>query len=106
MQDIELAAQAHALMAGNTARDVVGQLGVEGWLTPETRAVLARAHEHLSRVNQMLRLLTDADPPGDLGAGGEAFVAHGMDLPDLAAVTAACDAAAAQAAAVIDEALK
>lgn len=105
MQDIELAAQAHALMAGSDARSLPAQLRVAGWLSPETREVLAQTHGLLASVQQGVKLLTDLDPPGDVGAGGALFVARTMAMPDLAAVEAACDSAAARAETLIDAAL-
>ncbi|CTQ50466.1 glutamine-synthetase adenylyltransferase [Jannaschia donghaensis] len=105
LQDIELAAQAHTLIAGSHARRVADQLTVTGWLDAEGRAVLTQAYDVLASVQQVIKLLTDAEPPGDIGTGGAAFVARTLDLPDLAAVEAACDAAAGRAAQVIDAAL-
>lgn len=105
MQDIELAAQAHALLAGSDARDVAGQLAVEGWLDPEARRTLRAAHDVLASVQQVTRLLTSEDPPGDLGAGGTAFLVRSLGTRDLDAVLAACDAQAERAARAIDAAL-
>ena len=102
MQDIELAAQAHALLAGAEARDVAGQLAVPGWLGPEARATLTQAHALLSTAQQVLRLLADRDPPEALGAGGAAFLARATGEADIAT---AADAAAAQAAEAIAAAL-
>ncbi|WP_281825444.1 glutamine-synthetase adenylyltransferase [Jannaschia rubra] len=105
MQDIELAAQAHALIAGAAERGVAEQLSVDGWLDAAARADLVAAHRLLSRVQQVLRLLTGDDPPGDLGAGGDAFLAKAVGMDDAAAVSAACDVVAAQAAEHVDAAL-
>ncbi len=105
MQDIELAAQVHGLMAGTPARTVAEQLRVEGWLGPDARADLARSHAILASVQQVVKLLTDDEVPGDLGAGAAAFVARSLGLRDLAEVTLACDAAARVAAGHIDAAL-
>lgn len=105
MQDIELAAQAHALLAGSEARDVAGQLAVAGWLDPEGREILRAAHALLASVQQVVRLLTPEDPPGDLGAGGTALLVRSLGTRDLDAVRAACDGQAVRAAQVIDAAL-
>ncbi len=102
MQDIELAAQAHALVAGSPARSVAAQLAHSGWLGAQTRADLARTHALLSRAQQVLRLLSPRDPPEPLGAGGAAFLVRATGEEDMAA---AGDAAAARAAAAIDAAI-
>ncbi|WP_371153333.1 glutamine-synthetase adenylyltransferase [Jannaschia sp. 2305UL9-9] len=105
MQDIELAAQAHALIARADARDVRAQLGVAGWLTAEERACLSDAYDLLARAQQVLRLLSDGDPPGELGTGAEAFLSTSLEQDSADAVAAAMDVAAEQAAVVIDGAL-
>ncbi|WP_299646852.1 glutamine-synthetase adenylyltransferase [uncultured Jannaschia sp.] len=105
MQDIELVAQTHALMAGAPARGVADQMAVAGWLTEAERAELLSAHRFMAGVQQAIRLLTEVDPPDRLGAGGAAFLAQVMDLPSADAVKAACDAVAATAARVIAQAL-
>ncbi|WP_179379568.1 [protein-PII] uridylyltransferase family protein [Jannaschia marina] len=105
VQDIELAAQAHALLAGSEAREVAAQLAVPGWLPEGVRATLTEAHATLSAVRQVGQLLTPADPPGDLGAGGAALLARTLGVADEVAVAAACDAAAERAAAAIASAL-
>ncbi|MEM9796442.1 MAG: glutamine-synthetase adenylyltransferase [Pseudomonadota bacterium] len=105
LQEIALAAQAHALIAGAEVRDVPGQLAAAGWLPVAAREALAAAHGLLSDVQQVTRLLTSADPPGALGAGGEAFLARALGRADADAVAAACDDAAEVAAAAIAAAL-
>ncbi|PWJ20847.1 glutamine-synthetase adenylyltransferase [Jannaschia seohaensis] len=105
MQEIELVAQAHALIAKADARPVVDQLAVPGWLTEEERAVLTATYGTLSDAQQVLRLLSSDAPPGPLGSGGEALLAERMGLPDVAAVAEACDVAADKARAAIEAAL-
>lgn len=105
MQDIELAAQAHALLARCTARGAAEHLAAPGWLDNRARAALARAHRLMADVQQVLRLVTDADPPGQLGAGGAAFLARAVGCDDAEAVADACDRAAREAADLIDAAL-
>ncbi|SDY92548.1 glutamate-ammonia-ligase adenylyltransferase [Jannaschia faecimaris] len=105
MQDIELAAQAHALMAGSKARGLAEQLQIAGWLTPEARIQLTEVHRLLSSVQQLVKLLTDDDPPGTLGIGGGNFIARTLHMEFPSEVISACDAAAAKAAAAIDTAL-
>ena len=105
MRDVELAAQAHALMAGSRARRVRDQLSWPGWLDRATREALSDSHAAMARAQQLVRLLTPDDPPGPLGAGGEAFVAHATGHATLAQLAAAVDAAAEDAAARLDAAL-
>ena len=105
LQDVELAAEAHALLARAPARTVAAQLATFGWLDREARAVLAAAHAAMADARQVLRLLTDRDAPDGLGAGGEAFVARATGHADAASLQAALDAHAAAAAATIDAAL-
>ena len=105
LQDIELAAQAHALMARVPGHQVADQLGAPGWLTEAEREALARAHATLSDTQQVLRLLTGDDPPGELGTGGETFLAETLGEADADAVARACDVVAEQAGVAIDAAL-
>ena len=105
MQDIELVAQTHALMAGTSARGVAEQMEVSGWLAEAERTELLGAHRFLAGVQQALRLLAEAEPPATIGTGGAAFLAKAMDLPSADAVRKACDAVAATAARVIARAL-
>ncbi|MCK0166376.1 glutamine-synthetase adenylyltransferase [Jannaschia sp. S6380] len=105
MQDIELAAQAHALIGCCVMRGAAEHLDASGWLLAETRAELSEAHRLMSDVQQVLRLITDADPPGQLGAGGSEFLARTLGRDDVEAVAAACDAAAERAAELISAAL-
>jgi glutamate-ammonia-ligase adenylyltransferase len=105
MQDVELAAQAHALIAACPRRATADQLAAPGWLDAEARAALARAHALMADTAQLTRLLSRADPPGELGAGGDAWLAGRMGAADRAALEAAIDEAARAAAAAIDAAL-
>ncbi|MEL7183488.1 MAG: glutamine-synthetase adenylyltransferase, partial [Pseudomonadota bacterium] len=105
LQDIELAAQAHALLARRAVRDVPGQLAAEGWLDAEVRTTLTASWRVLSETLQVLRLISAEDPPATLGAGANAFLARTLGLGDVAAVTAACDAARRAAAHALDHAL-
>ncbi|MFO6463164.1 glutamine-synthetase adenylyltransferase [Jannaschia sp. KMU-145] len=106
LQDIALVAQAHMLIAaasgGEIARTVDAQLATDGWLPPEACATLAETHARLSDVQQMLRLITADDPPGDLGTGGLSLLAAITGSDDVAA---SCDVAAGRAEAAIDAAL-
>jgi glutamate-ammonia-ligase adenylyltransferase len=105
MQDIALAAQAHALIARGTVRSVPEQLARSGWLSEGERDALAAAYRTLCDAQQPLRLLSPEDPPATLGTGGAAFLAERMGRPDAEDVARAIDAAAGEAARAIDAAL-
>ncbi|UWQ16540.1 glutamine-synthetase adenylyltransferase [Jannaschia sp. M317] len=105
MQDIELAAQAQAMLACTGVRATSAQLACDGWLTEVERAILIESYRRLSDAQQVLRLLTPKDPPEDLGTGGDAFLATTLGVSDAADVVRLCDAAATAAAEVIDGAL-
>ena len=103
LQDIELAAQAHALMVGASGRDVADQLGFAGWLGEDARAVLSEAHAFMTRVRQVVELLAETAPEeaAGLGRGGAAVLARGTGVA-AEAVAAQCDEQAARAAATIE----
>jgi glutamate-ammonia-ligase adenylyltransferase len=105
MQDVELAAQAHALIGGCQRRGVDEQLDAEGWLDGAAREALASAHRLMSEVVQLTRLLTADDPPERLGTGGDALLARRLAFADRGALEAEIDLRAADAAAAIDAAL-
>lgn len=110
MQDIELCAQAAALMAADPVRQVEGQLraGAQiGWLQGEDAEVLRASHRLFSTVNQAGRLLTERPlDPDELGIGGQGFLARAAgakDAKDLALKLAQAREASAQ---IIDRVLK
>ncbi len=109
LQDIELIAQAGALMHGCGARGVIDGLdsGVAiGWLKDADRAALGHAYALCWTVLQAARLLSDKPlDPGALGEGGRRFVLRETDCADLEALEAALEQNAAHAAEVIDAAL-
>ena len=105
LQDIELAAQAHALIAGDVSLQTETQLSHAGWLGEEDRTALAKAHALMAALQQVLRLLTPDDPPGPLGKGGEVFVAETLGMTEIDRLVARCDAAAIRASGIIDRAL-
>ncbi|TFL18234.1 glutamine-synthetase adenylyltransferase [Jannaschia formosa] len=105
MREIELVGQAHALIAGADARAMDAQLAQPGWLTEGERRSLSQAYRTLSDTQQVLRLLSAEEPPGTLGAGGEALLAERLGRPDAEAVADACDAAAETARIAIETAL-
>jgi glutamate-ammonia-ligase adenylyltransferase len=110
MQDIELLAQAAALIAGDPSRDVDGQLaaGVAiGWLTPDQVDVLGRAHLMFSRLQHAQRLLTDRDFDIDeIGRGGQSLLARALDVADVPALAAKLESMRSRSEAIIELALQ
>ena len=90
MQDIELLAQAAALIAGVPEQQTGEQLaaGAEtGWITAEEAEWLADSHALLRRINQATRLLVE--PPLDfeaLGEGGRDFLLREAGTEDVASL--------------------
>ena len=107
LQDIELFAQAAALLAGSRWRQVSRQLALStGLASDEDMARLAAAHRLQAVVKAAARLLTDqALDPAALGHGGQAMLLRETGEPDLAALEAAITAAQEEAGAIIDRAL-
>jgi glutamate-ammonia-ligase adenylyltransferase len=109
MQDIELLAQAGALIAGATEHWPAAQLEAAagcGWITQDDAQTLGEAHRLFSRVHQSGRLLTDeALDPDTIGAGGRAFLSAQARMPDAASLATALKNARAGAATLIDKTL-
>jgi glutamate-ammonia-ligase adenylyltransferase len=105
LQDIELLAQAGALVAGEPVRDTAGQLaaGAAAGLMPAgDAAMLAAVHGFLWTLQAAARLLTDRalDPDG-LGEGGRSFLLRETGMPDTAALASHLAAQTAAAAAIV-----
>ena len=101
MQDIDLLAQASALLSGSPARTTLDQLAAGpgiGWLTPGEVEVLTRAHGLFWRVQAASRLLTGARlKVEELGEGAQGFLlrqAGAKSIDALAAELADCADAA------------
>jgi len=109
MQDIELLAQAGALIAGAVDHWPGAQLKAAarcGWITEAEAQALIEAHRLFTRVHQSGRLLSDeALDPETVGAGGRAFLSDQARLPDAATLAEALDDARRGALAVIDKML-
>ncbi|EDM71240.1 glutamate-ammonia ligase adenylyltransferase [Roseobacter sp. AzwK-3b] len=109
LQEIELIAQAGSLMAGETQRSVAAGVaaGVAiGWLDDAGDHALLRAYGLFWRVLQASKLLSDRPlDPGRIGEGGTAFVLRETGHETLADLQADLEAAAHEAAQVIDRAL-
>ncbi len=106
MMEIELVAQAGALIAGETRRDVAAGLdaGVAiGWLNDGDREALGRAHALCWQVLQASKLLSVKPlDPDRIGEGGVDFLLRETGHEDLAALRADLDTCTAGAARVID----
>jgi len=78
MMDIELLAEAAALLAGSAAQDIYAQLGSggeSGWLTRDEQMLLTETYRLMWRLQSAARLLTGEKlDPQAVGAGGRAFL--------------------------------
>ena len=109
LQDIDLCAQAAALMAGVPARQAAEQLQAGqalGWLSPDEVKILLAAHRLFSIINQAGRLLTERVlDPDELGLGGQSFLARAAGAADAKSLAAKLEQARAASADIIDRAL-
>ncbi|NYS24261.1 glutamine-synthetase adenylyltransferase [Rhodobacteraceae bacterium 2376] len=109
LQDIELAAQTCALLAGSHAHRVEAQLLAgrrAGVLDPTAEAALLEAYRLCWRMQCSSRLLADrVGDPQALGQGGQALILRETGAADLEALAQALQAQARGAAAVIAEML-
>ncbi|MEM8822797.1 MAG: glutamine-synthetase adenylyltransferase [Pseudomonadota bacterium] len=105
LQEIELAAQAQAVLAGAPVRQTAAQLDLEGWLSVDERAVLSAIQERFARQRLILRLLTDGDDAEALGTGGVEMLVGRMGADDLAALQMSNLKDAEEAEAVLRSAL-
>ena len=109
MQDIDLLAQAGALMAGDTSRHIPEQLAAAeriGWIDAGENAVLAESYWLLWRLQSGARLLTGkALDLEDIGQGGLDFMLRETGALDGDDLAARLTAASAQAAKVVERAL-
>ncbi|MDC0343439.1 bifunctional [glutamine synthetase] adenylyltransferase/[glutamine synthetase]-adenylyl-L-tyrosine phosphorylase [bacterium] len=87
LQDIELVAQAGALLSGRVVRDVAGGLeGAQscGWLSADEAASLGEAYRLFWNVQAAARLLSGSELADDtLGAGGAAFMLRATGFDDI-----------------------
>ncbi len=110
MQDIELTAQAAALVAGSTARETAAQLacGVAiGWWADADVADLCDSYGFCWSVQAASKLVVEgAFDPGSAGEGARRFVLREAGLDDMDALETEMTRRAAQAAARIDATLE
>ncbi len=108
--DVELLAQAAALMAGRGARDV--EAGIEagvviGWYGAAESAALIAAYGLCWQVLQAARLLMDKPLKTEMiGDGGQSFVLRESGFKTLKALQQALEAATSKAGDIIDKALE
>ena len=109
MQDIELVAQAAALMAGSPVRPVPEQIEKAEsirWLSASEVTRLAATYADFARLNAVARLLTEKPlDPAEIGAGGQAFLLRSFGEPALEALRQRLDQGAEKAAKIIATAL-
>ncbi|NPD19096.1 [protein-PII] uridylyltransferase family protein [Alterinioella nitratireducens] len=109
MKDIELVAQAAALIAHCPRRDVAAQLraGVSlGWLEAGQADALQEAHHLYGRLNQATRLLTDKRLDLDeIGLGGRRFLSRETDVADVGELAAKTESIRARAEGIIAKAM-
>lgn len=104
LQDIELLAEAAALLAGVPARDVNAQLedGALGFAPDEVRC-LSETYKLFRRVQNAARLMTGGTlDPNKVGQGGRAFLLRETGFDDIGDLEEALVAHAARAADLID----
>ncbi len=109
MQDVELLAQAAALIAGDPARQIPAQLAAGeriGWLSAEDSATLGTSYALMWSLQSAARLLTGDVLDLELaGQGGTDFVLRETGAPDIAALADRLQEVSQAAGIVIDNAL-
>ena len=107
IQDIELVAQAGALVQGSLARDVQSGLDdavAAGWLDDMARSALLRSYALSWVVQQSGRLLSDKPMESTgIGQGGASFLLRQTECEDLQTLETEMSRAHKQAAKVIDQ---
>ena len=110
MQDIELTAQAAALVAGDTRRDTAAQLGCGvaiGWWTDADVSDLCRTYGLLWALQAASKLVVDgAFDPATAGEGARRFILRETGVSDVADLENRIAQVAGTAAAVIARSLE
>ncbi|MBE3640342.1 [protein-PII] uridylyltransferase family protein [Mangrovicoccus algicola] len=105
-QDIELLAQACALVAGSAERDPLLQLGT-GDLAPEAAGRLGEQLRLWAVLKQAGRLLSGGRPdPSHLGQGGRDMLLRDTAMPDIGTLEARIAEGRAAAAQLVDQAVR
>jgi len=109
MMDIELSAEAAALIAGAGCQDVYAQLraGLDcGWLTEAEHALLCETYRLMWRLQSAARLLTGEKlDPEAVGEGGRAFLLRSNGAVSMAALSEEVAVRARAAALTLDQVL-
>ncbi|WP_417249060.1 bifunctional [glutamine synthetase] adenylyltransferase/[glutamine synthetase]-adenylyl-L-tyrosine phosphorylase [Celeribacter sp.] len=109
MMDIELVAEAGALIAGSACQNVYDQLAAGadcGWLSQEECAHLTEAYRLMWRLQSAARLLSgDALDVDAVGAGGRAFLLRSNEIESIAALDETLTTSATAAAEICDRVL-
>ncbi len=109
LQDVELVAQAAALLGGGTERSIESGLAcgaAVGWLENDEIAALDAAHALCWKVQAVSKLLSDKPfDPAKTGEGGCAMMLRETGFDDLPALEQALDAQTRAAGQVIDAVL-
>jgi glutamate-ammonia-ligase adenylyltransferase len=110
MMDIELVAEAAALITGCPSQDVYAQLQagvVAGWLTSRDQEILSQTYRLTWRLQSAARLLTgDRLDPSGIGADGRAFLLRSTQADTIDALSTQISEASAEAAKVLSRALE
>ena len=110
MQDIELVAQAGALLAGEPVRGVgdgLGAAATAGWLSQADAKALGTIYDRLWAVRTAARLLTGGPlDSARIGEGGAAFLCRSAGAEDLDSLQDGLVASYSETAARIDAALE
>ncbi|MCA0043596.1 [protein-PII] uridylyltransferase family protein [Celeribacter litoreus] len=110
MMDIELMAEAAALIAGSAEQDVYAQLGAGracGWFRADEYALLVETYRLMWRLQSAARLLTGgALDPEAVGAGGRAFLLRSNGAVSMDALSEELTTRATAAAATLTELLE
>ncbi len=110
MTEIELLGQLAALLTGRDVTDPAAQLAClpdSGLAPPEAADRLIRHHARLTALLQTARLLTEKPlVPEDLGQGGCAMLLRETAEPELSVLSAHLAETSAEAARIVEQALK
>jgi len=109
LQDIELFAQAGALMAGDTAPDIQGQLRAAcelDWVSEADMMTLRESYELMWRVQIGAKLLSDRPlDMDDIGEGGRGFMLRETEQTEISQLKADMKESGTIAASIIDHTL-
>ncbi|WP_323783126.1 glutamine-synthetase adenylyltransferase [Thalassovita sp.] len=109
LQDIELMAQASAVIFGTCAQSVPEALDDAvrgGWLLQQERGALIASYQLCWKLQMVSKLLSDKPlNPDTIGQGGSAMLLRETDAPDVETLLAELKAKSAAAGAIINAAL-